>query len=321
MNFNRNRLIPLLAFVALALVPCAAQDINDVHVKPREAPKQNSGDSTLKTHTKPFVSNVDLVLVPVTVTDTATRIITGLERSNFVVTEDNRPQEIQYFYTQDAPISVGIIFDSSGSMGTAINSSREAVQEFMKTSNPEDEFFLITFADKPMIMGDFTDKPEEIEGKLVYPVPRGLTALWDAVYLGLKKMKSSKYQKKALLVISDGGENHSRYTLKEMQEVVRESDVQIYGVAIPGADYGPWGMTSLSNATGGRTFEGPVNTFADTTAKIALELRNQYVLGYRPTNRAHDGKFRKIRVKLRPPQGLPPLIVSSKKSGYYAPED
>ncbi len=307
----------LLAVLALA---GAAQDPN-VHVQPRSRPQSATPDPALKTRTKPFVSNVDLVLVPVTVTDSLTRIITGLERSNFLVFEDDRPQRIEYFYTQDTPISVGIIFDRSASMGRAINASREAVTEFMKASNPEDEFFLITFAEQPTMMGGFTDKPEEIEGKLVYTVPHGWTGLWDAVYLGLTKMTSAKHPKKVLLVISDGGENHSRYTASELRQVVRESDVQIYGVAIPGADYSPDELRGISSASGGRTFIGPPSTFADVFTKIALELRNQYVLGYRPTNRKLDGKFRKIRVKLRPPRGVPPLHISSKKSGYYAPED
>ncbi len=203
----------------------------------------------------------------------------------------------------------------------SVTASREAVTEFMKASNPEDEFFLITFAEQPTLMGGFTDKPEEIEGKLVYTVPHGWTGLWDAVYLGLTKMKSAKHPKKVLLVISDGGENHSRYTASELRQVVRESDVQIYGVAIPGADYSPDQLRVISGASGGRTFIGPPSTFADVFTKIALELRNQYVLGYRPTNRKLDGKFRKIRVKLRPPRGVPPLHVSTQKSGYYAPED
>jgi Ca-activated chloride channel homolog len=305
----------LIAVLAIASLPCAAQNPNEVHVQPRskpEAPK--TPDPSLKTHTKPIVSNVDVVLVPVTVIDPLTRIVTGLERQNFRIFEDGKPQEIEYFYSQDAPISVGVIFDNSGSMDRAINTSREAVIEFMKTSNPEDEFFLITFADKPVMMGDFTDKPEEIQGKLLYTMPRGLTALWDAVYLGISKMRSAKYPKRALLVISDGGENHSRYTDREMRRVVRESDVQIYGIAIPGADYGPWGMAGISDATGGRTFVGPPDTFADTAAKIAIELRNQYVLGYRPKEFVHNGKFRKIRVKLQPPRGLPPLNISAKKA-------
>ena len=318
----KGRIAVKAILLAMAVLPCVAQN-PDVHVEPRPKaelkplPQSNPG---LKTHTKPFVSNVDVVLVPVTVTDPLTRIVTGLEKQHFRILDDDKPQDIEYFYNQDAPISVGIIFDNSGSMSSAINISREAVIEFMKTSNPDDEFFLIAFADKPKLMGDFTDSPEDIQGKLVYTMPAGQTALWDAVYMGISKMRTAKYPKKALLVISDGGENHSRYTAKELERVVREADVQIYGMAIPGADYGPGGMHAVTDYTGGRTFEGPPSTFADTAAKIAVELRNQYVLGYRPKSLAHNGKFHKIRVKLQPPPGLPPLNSSAKKTGYYAPE-
>lgn len=322
---RRFRAVTVTVLIAAVCGLALAQNANDVHVQPRSKPEQKplpqSSDSALKTHTKPFVSNVDVVLVPVTVTDPLTRIVTGLERQNFRLLDNDKPQEIEYFYSQDTPISVGIIFDNSGSMSSAINDSREAVIEFMRKSNPDDEFFLITFSDKPKMMGDFTDNPDEIQGKLVYTMPEGMTALWDAVYLGLSKMRSAKYTKKALLVISDGGENRSRYSHKEIERVVRESDVQIYGIAIHGADYGPWGMASISDSTGGRLYEGPPNTFADTAEKIATELRNQYVLGYRPTELARDGKFHKIRIKLQPPRGLPPLNVSAKKGGYYAPEE
>ena len=314
----------LIVLLAIPLLPCAAQNPSDIHVQPR--PKQElkplpGSDPALKTHTKPLVSNVDVVLVPVTVMDPLTRIVTGLDKINFRLFDDNREQQIEYFDQQDAPISVGLIFDSSGSMSAAINDSRAAVIEFMKKSNPEDEFFLISFSSKPQLMGDFTEDPEEIKARLLYTVPKGLTALWDAVYLGLSKMRSAKYTKKALLILSDGGENHSRYTYTEMRRMVREADVQIYTMGISGRDYTPWDMSEFSNLSGGRFFEGTVNTFADTAEKIAAELRNQYVLGYRPTNLMHNGKFHKIRVKLQPPRGLPPLNTSVKKEGYYAPED
>ncbi|MGH9524218.1 MAG: VWA domain-containing protein [Terriglobales bacterium] len=305
--------------VAVLSAFCAAQNINDVHVRP-PAPGTAPAADAKQTHLKPFVSNVDVVLVPVTVTDTATRIVTGLQRSHFLVLEDGKPQTIEYFYTQDAPISMGIIFDMSGSMGDAVNTSRDAVKEFMQASNPDDEFFLITFADKPNYVGNFTDRPEDIAGELVYTHSHGLTALWDSVYLGLSKMRAAKNAKRVLMVFSDGGENHSRYSAKELLRLVREADVQIYGVAIPCQDYGPGGMAAISGATGGRTFLGPPSTFGDIASKVAIELRNQYVVGYRPTNRAHDGKYRKIRVKLQPPKGLPPLVVTAKKNGYYAPD-
>ena len=307
--------------VAVLSAACAAQDVNDAHVRPAPPPPRASSDSTLQTHTKALVSNVDLVLVPVTVTDSSGRIVTGLQRSNFTVLEDGRPQQIEYFYTQDAPISVGIVFDESGSMDQAIRMSRQAVAQFMRASNRDDEFFLITFANKPQVVSDFTNRPEKIAGELTSAKGRGTTALWDAVYLGLNKMKEARHAKRVLMVFSDGGENHSRYTAKELLRAVEEADVQIYGVNIPGADYTPGSLSSLSQATGGRTYSGWPSTFADTAEKIAIELRNQYVLGYLPANRAHDGKFRKVRVKLQPPQGVPPLTAIAKKKGYFAPEN
>ena len=311
-----------LAGIAVVTLCSAAQNPNDVHVQPRsQAESTQKSEPGLKTHTKPFVSNVDVVLVPVTVTDPLTRIVTGLDRQNFSLFDNDRPQEIEYFYTQDAPISIGIILDTSGSIGGAINDSREAIKEFMKASNPDDEFLLITFADKPKLMGDFTNSPEEIESKLVYTVPYGWTGLWDAVYLGLSKMRTAKYSKKVLLIVSDGGENNSRHTAKELRRFVLESDVQIFGVGVPGADYDTIGMRAMAGYSGGQMFEGPRNTYADTLTKIAIELRNEYVLGYRPKELARDGKFHKIRVKLVPPRGLPPLSGSVKKAGYYAPED
>jgi Ca-activated chloride channel family protein len=202
---------------ALVATVSAAQDINDVHVRPPSTEKRHANaDDTLQTHTKPFVSNVDVVLIPVTVTDEATRIVTGLEPSHFIVLEDGKPQTIKYFYTQDAPISVGIIFDESGSMHAAMDTSRYAVAEFMKASNPEDEFFLIAFADKPRLVSDFTNRPEDIAATLLSESSRGRTALWDAVYLGLNKMTQAKNAKRVLMMFSDGGENHSRYTEKEL---------------------------------------------------------------------------------------------------------
>ena len=213
----------------------------------------------------------------------------------------------------------------SRSMTNKIDDARAAVGEFFKTANPQDEFFMIAFADKPEQVTDFTQSVEDIEGRLVYTVPKGRTALLDAIYLGLSKMKDAKYGKKALLIISDGGDNHSRYTESEIKNLVKESDVQIYAIGIYNHYFptdeerlGPQLLSDITELTGGRAFsiDNP-NDLADVATKIGIELRNQYVLGYRPTNPAHDGKWHKIRVKLTPPKGLPPLRVYA-KTGYYA---
>jgi len=328
-----ERRISLISFLGIILLaPCFGQSpVDDVHVNPRiqPAPTPNDdaiNDPSIKTHTPPIKSSVDLVLVPVTITDPMNRLVTGLDRDNFALFEGKDQQDIRHFSSEDAPISLGVIFDVSGSMSSKIERAREAVVEFFKTANPQDEFFMITFADKPEEISDFTQSVEQIQGKLIYSVPKGRTALLDAIYLGVSKMRQAKYPKRAMLIISDGGDNHSRYTEGETKSLVKEADVLIYAVGIydrymstPEEQLGPALLNDVTELTGGRAFtiDNP-NDLADVATKIGIELRNQYVLGYRPKNPAHDGKWRKIKVKLIPPKGLPPLRVYA-KTGYYAP--
>jgi len=309
----------------------AGQSTEDVHIQPRvqPAPPENPLESfglALNTHTKAMKVDVNLVLVPVTITDPMNRLVTGLDRENFTVYEGKDQQEIKHFSSEDAPVSLGVIFDMSGSMSSKIERAREAVVEFFKTANPQDEFFMITFADKPEEISDFTQSVEDIQGKLVYTIPKGRTALLDAIYLGVSKMRQAKFPKKALLIISDGGDNHSRYTEGEIKSLVKEADVLIYAIGIYDHYFpteeermGPQLLADVTELTGGRAFtiDNP-NDLADVATKIGIELRNQYVLGYRPKNPVHDGKWRKIKVKLIPPKGLPPLRVYA-KTGYYAP--
>ena len=269
---------------------------------------------------------VDLVLVNVTVTDDWNRIVTGLEKENFAIMEGNEVQQVRHFATEDAPISLGVIFDMSGSMSDKIEKARNAVVEFFKTANPQDEFFMVAFSDRPQLLADFTKSIEEIQGKLIYTVPHGTTALIDAVYMGVSKMKDARNTKKALLIISDGGDNHSRYTENEIKSMVKEADVQIYAIGVfspnpiqPEEIAGPGLLRDVSEVTGGRMFTiNNPNDLADVATKIGIELRNQYVLGYRPNNKMRDGHWRKIKVKLIPPKGLPHMNVYS-RTGYYAP--
>src|ERR1700745_1932825 len=317
---------------ASGLVPTAwtQGSAEDVHITPRVQHSQPQNDQptedpALKTAPKPIKVDVNLVLVSVSIVDPLNRQVTGLDKENFEVFEDKQRQEIRHFSSEDAPISVGAIFDVSGSMAGKIDRAREAVVEFFKTANPQDEFFMIAFADKPEEVTDFTQSVEDIEGRLVYTVPKGRTALLDAIYLGLSKMRQAKYGKKALLIISDGGDNHSRYTENEIKNLVKESDVQIYAIGIYDHYFptdeerlGPQLLSDITELTGGRAFsiDNP-NDLPDVATKIGIELRNQYVLGYRPSNRVHDGKWHKIPVKLAAPKGLPPLRVYA-KTGYYA---
>jgi len=315
-------------------------DVNDVHVAPRTVEKPKTEElakdvakddiisPSLTTHVRPLKVDVDLVLVPVTITDPMNRLVTGLEKQNFQLFEGSASQEIKTFSSEDAPVSLGVIFDSSGSMSSKMDRAKDAVSEFFKTANPQDEFFMITFSDEPEEVSDFTSSVDEIQGKLMYAVPRRRTALLDAIYMGVTKMRQARYAKKALLIISDGGDNHSRYTENEIKALVKEADVMVYAIGIYDRYFpteeerlGPQLLGEIAELTGGRAFtvENP-NDLADVATKIGVELRNQYVLGYRPNKVVRDGKWRKIKVRLLPPKGLPPLRVYA-RTGYYAPAE
>jgi Ca-activated chloride channel family protein len=270
-----------------------------------------------------------LVLIPVTVTDPMNRFVTGLEKENFKIFEDKKEQPISQFSSEDAPLSIGVVFDCSGSMGHKLEKSRLAVAQFFKTANPEDEFFLVQFNDSADLVQPFTRNLEEIQNRLTFTQSKGRTALLDAIYLGLHEMKKAKNARKALLVISDGGDNSSRYTETEIRNLVKEADVQIYAIGIyeaiasrgrtPEEASGQGLLTDIAEVTGGRQYPvDNVNELPDIAGKVGVELRNQYVLGYTPQNQDHDGKYRKVQVKLVQPHGLPTLRPFY-KLGYYAP--
>jgi Ca-activated chloride channel family protein len=267
-----------------------------------------------------------MTLVNVTVTDPYGRLVTGLEQENFRAFEDGAEQEILRFSSEDVPVSIGVIFDMSGSMADKIEKSRLAAMQFFRTANPQDEFFLVNFNDRAQLASSFTGSVEDLQNRLMFTGAHGMTALFDGIYLGLSQIRGAHNTKKALLIISDGGDNHSRYSGNEIRKYVQEADVQIYAIGVYDSDPGPIEeregpslLNDLTQMTGGRTFavQG-LNDLPDIATKISMELRNQYVLGYRAGNRAHDGKWRKIKIKLRPPKGLPPLTVYA-RSGYFAP--
>ncbi|MGH9402492.1 MAG: VWA domain-containing protein [Terriglobia bacterium] len=280
-------------------------------------------------YTAPLELTVNRVLVNVTVTDPYDRIVTGLDQSNFEIYDDKVKQKILSFSTEDAPISVGLIFDSSGSMSDKIQKSKEAALQFFQTANPQDEFMLINFAERPNLISGFTSRFSNLQDRMLFVKAGGRTALLDAIYLGLAEMKKATTNRKALLVISDGGENHSRYTERDIRQMVKESDVEIYSIGVfeplasrgrtPEEAAGPSLLSDLANVTGGRMFSvEDADELPDIAEKISIELRNQYVIGYKPSNLVYDGRWRRIRVKLDPPRGLPPLQVYA-RTGYYAP--
>lgn len=280
---------------------------------------------------RPIRIEVPLVLVQVSVIDPYNRFVTGLDKEHFRVLEDKQPQDIQHFSSEDVPLSAGLIFDSSGSMADKMDKARMAVMQFFRSSNPDDEFFLISFNDRPTQMTDFTTDGGTLQSKLNFVEAKGRTSLLDAIYLGLHEMRKAKHTRKVLLIFSDGGDNHSRYSESDLKRAVRETDVQIYAVGIfepyssrsrtPEELAGPGLLTEIAEMTGGRQFpvENP-NDLPDVARKIGRELRNLYVLGYTPTNDSRDGKWRKIQVTLKPPRGLPPLQLFN-KAGYYGPQE
>lgn len=327
--------------ILLCAGAAAAQDdpLNKVHVTPPPTatpatgapagaqPAAVTGDAAARARPGALIRmNVNLVLVPVTVTDPMNRLVTGLEQEDFQVYENNGEQKITSFASEDAPVSIGIIFDLSGSMTSKLVRARDSILQFVKTANPEDEFFVIGFNDRPELIEDFTSSTEDIEARLATVRSGHRTALLDAIYYGVEKMKEAKHERKALLVVSDGGDNRSRYTEGEVRAQVREADVEIYSIGIfdpyaatPEERTGPSLLNDLSEETGGRLYRvDDISEMGDIAEKISTELRNQYVIGYRPKNMNPDGKWRKLKVKLNPPSGLPPLTVHA-RTGYYAP--
>ncbi|HEX8708714.1 MAG TPA: VWA domain-containing protein [Pyrinomonadaceae bacterium] len=274
-----------------------------------------------------LIVNTDLITLTVTVTDNYGRYVSGLDKKAFTVFDDKEEQEIEFFSDDDAPVSVGVIFDVSGSMsGDKISKAREALSKFIQTSHDSDEYFLIGFNSRAQLLLDKTRDGDAILNKLTFVQPRSNTALYDACYLGVEKVTRGAHQKRALLLISDGQDNDSRYTFNEVRRLLKESDVVLYSVGIlggsdPGNSLGMEGqaiLDELSSVSGGKAF------FPSTAAemdelfeRIALELRHQYSIGYRPKSFVNNGKWHKIKVKLTPPRGLPRLFVRSRE-GYYA---
>jgi Ca-activated chloride channel family protein len=307
---------------AVLLQPAFAQVSQDeVHILPRTStPRQPEHQRAIKT-------SVDLVLVNVTVTDSHDRLIHNLNSSDFLLVDGKNLQRIRYFSSEDAPISVAVILDTSGSMGNKLEQACSAASEFFRSSNPQDEFAVVTFADKPRLLTHFTDSLEDIESVLRPIQPGGPTALWDAMYVGLNAMRTARYGKKALLVISDGGDNYSRYTQREIKSVLREADVQVYAIDIferfprsPEEKSGLLALDEVTSTTGGRVFlTHDSNELHRAVQQINDELRTQYVLGYLPDKTKRDGKWHKIKVEMNATK--PRKLRIYAKKGYYSPVD
>jgi Ca-activated chloride channel homolog len=314
--------IPGIFLCGLLTVTAYSQSNGPVQVTKPPIASDKKAKDTIKV-------DVDLALVNVTVTDPLNRLVTGLEKENFRVFEDGVEQEIVTVSSEDVPVSIGLIFDMSGSMSDKVDKARQAAVQFMRTANPLDQFFLVSFNDRAELTSGFTNSVDELQTRMMFTASKGRTALLDAVYLGLSQMRGAHNAKRALLIISDGGDNHSRYNENDVKNFLKEADCQLYAIGIYDSIgvrsrtseelNGPSLLSEMTEMTGGRVFPvGNIGELPDIAAKIGMELRNQYVLGYKPSNGKKDGVWRKIKVKLKPPKGLPPLSVYA-KTGYYAP--
>jgi Ca-activated chloride channel family protein len=271
--------------------------------------------------------NTDLITLTVTVTDTYGRYVSGLNKNAFSIFDEKQPQEITFFSDDDSPVSVGVIFDVSGSMsGDKIKRARDALGKFIQTSHDSDEYFLIAFNSRAQLLLDKTRDGNAVLDKLTFVETKNQTALYDACYLGVEKVQRGVHPKRALLLISDGQDNDSRYTFNELRKLLKESDVVLYGIGIlSGSDAGSsMGMEGqgvldeLAGVSGGKAFfPRSAAEMDDIFEQIALELRHQYSIGYKPESFTNNGKWHKIKVKVTPPRGLPRLFVRS-KDGYYA---
>ena len=323
----------LTLFVLSLASPVGAQSGSPTQDRPDEpvAVPNKKPEGAVGAPSRPVDIRVNrtLVLINVTVTDPLNRFVTGLEKQHFRLYEDKVEQRISDFSAEDAPISIGLVFDTSGSMGQKMQKSRQAAAEFFKTANPSDEFFLVQFNDRPELSVPFTTDTDKIQSTLTFTQSKGRTALLDSVYLAMHEMKKAKNPRKAILIISDGGDNASRYTESEVRAQVREADAQIFAIGIfeslgnrgrtPEEASGPGLLNELADQTGGREYAVEnIAELPDIAAKIGVELRNEYVLGYTPKNRERDGKYRRVQVKLNQPRGLPPLRAYF-RLGYYAP--
>jgi Ca-activated chloride channel family protein len=289
----------------------------------------SSSESSSKAAQNPndrIILDTNLVNVTVTVTDTYGRFVTGLTKDHFEVYDDRVKQQIAHFSDEDAPVSLGIVYDVSGSMKERIGRSMRALKRFIETSHDDDDFFLISFNDRASLIQDFTTSADKLISHLMFVNPKGSTALFDAVYLAVEKARQGRHPKKALLIISDGQDNNSRYTYKELRNQVKESDVQIYAIGITDpyndalAGQGRAILEEITRMSGGRAFFPSAYNepeLVEICTRIALELRHQYAIGFYPTDTQSDAKWHKIHIKVNPPKGLGRLSLSYKE-GYQS---
>jgi Ca-activated chloride channel family protein len=290
-----------------------------IEPRPRAASKTQPGNKGSAPNLR---IDTSLVLVPVTVTDKLGRPVVGLEKQDFRVFDNKVEQAVLHLAMEDEPVAVGFIFDISGSIGAALTAYRIAAHEFFKVADQDDEFFLVEFESAPRLVVPLTKSGADIDYQIMMTKSKGMTALYDAVYMATNEISKSKLNKKALILISDGGENHSRYTFSELQNALRETDALLYAIGPPpgsaGGDNNGALLKHLAEITGGRLIEIGGSDLADLAQKIIIDLRNRYIISYSPDDKSRDGRHHNIQVQLRSPKGMGKLTVHW-RTGYDAP--
>lgn len=324
--FRNSLLIKALCVSVIVFLSLAVTQAQKSAQDPKSTSNNLQSQDQKKDQGPVVKERTDVVTLSVTVTDPFNRLVTGLDRHHFEIFEDKVKQQIEFFRDEDVPVSLGIVFDVSGSMKGKLERARDALKAFVETSHDDDDFFLVGFNQRANLLSEFADG-NNILSKLSFVDPKGQTALYDAAYLGIEKVRQGRHDKRALLLISDGQDNSSRYTYGELRKLLREANVQIYCIGIvemggsAGSSLDLQGQSILeevAQTTGGKAFFPRSGAeLEDATTRIALELRHQYSIGYIPTNVKRDGLWHKLRVKVNPPKGLPNLNVRTKE-GYYA---
>jgi Ca-activated chloride channel family protein len=322
-----RRAIVGLAIAAGLTAPLAFHAQGPIDPRPKALPKK-AGAQDPKSDPAIDESRVNLridttlVLVPVEVSDPLNRPVSGLEKENFKIFDEKAEQKIVSFAMEDDPIAVGLVFDASGSMARDMMESARAATTFFKTANPGDEFCMVVVGSTAKVVVPLTDKPNQIDNQLLFTKSGGSTALLDGIYLALNEVRKSTKLRKALVIVSDGGDNNSRYTESEVQGAIRETDTLIYAIGIfgngMGSNYSDQEvLRTMTKESGGRLFPTMGMPIADFADKIITDLRNRYVLGFSPANPVKDGHYHRLEVKLVPPKGLPKLSAHW-KTGYYS---
>lgn len=316
--------------VAVALVLSSGLALAQTGTGQTSSPSTSNAAGSQQNPVATFRAHTDLVLIPVTVTDTLNRFVLGLQKEDFRLFEDGAEQNVAIFSGEDAPLSVGVVFDESGSIGYKLQTSRDAAAQLLRMLTRQDEAFLVEFADAAKVSVGFTNQIQEIHSALEKAQSSGLTAMLDAIDSGVLEMKKARNSRKAIVIVSDGGDNRSHYTAAQIEALVREADVQIYAMGVfepvlslglsPEEISGPRLLSEIAAQTGGRAFAAAVpGDLPSVATRIAVELRNQYVLGYYPTDKARDGKYRTVEVKVSQPPGLGSPLKVHWRLGYYAP--